>query len=138
MSLRSPAENEIALTPALSHRYGRGGFSIRRAPNTDLFFTLAHFTGEGRVRASGLRALRGEKVVRQHNRLRCMSVPSLCDGRSFWRRCRFLFLLFGALSPLIEDVEEKRHVNHGESRFADHAAHDAGADGMARIGAGAG
>jgi hypothetical protein len=31
MSLRSSTENEIALTLALSHRNGRGNFSIQRA-----------------------------------------------------------------------------------------------------------
>jgi hypothetical protein len=50
MSLRSPTNNEIALTPTLSHQNGRGNFSIQRAPNAFLFLTLARFAGEGRVR----------------------------------------------------------------------------------------
>src|ERR1700730_6886716 len=68
-----------------------------------------------------LRALRGEKAFRrmllhrcefsrlgerQYNRLRRMSVPSLCDGRGFRRSRRFLFLLLGTLSPLVEDIKE--------------------------------
>src|SRR5215467_11503337 len=86
MILCSPAENEIPLTPALSHRNGRGGFSIRRAPNIGLFFTLARFAGEERVRASGLRTLPREKAFRKYNRLQNMSVTSFCDGYLFSRR----------------------------------------------------
>ena len=42
-----------------------------------------------------------------------------------------------ALLQPVEDVEEERHVEHRERRLAEHAADDAGADRMARVGAGA-
>jgi hypothetical protein len=40
MSLRSPTEDEIALTLALSHRNGRGNFSV---PNSNSRSSSGHF-----------------------------------------------------------------------------------------------
>ena len=46
MSLRSPTENEIALTLALSHQNGRGNFSLQGAPDVN----PRPLAGEGGVR----------------------------------------------------------------------------------------
>ena len=40
-----------------------------------------------------------------------------------------------ALGQRVEQIEEQRHVQHRERRLADHAADDAGADRVARVGA---
>ena len=45
MNLRSPAGDEIALTPALSHRNGRGSF-------LGSCIALARFAGEGKGEGS--------------------------------------------------------------------------------------
>jgi NodT family efflux transporter outer membrane factor (OMF) lipoprotein len=50
MSLYSPAGDEIALTPALSHQNGRGSFSIQRAPDVAVVSYPRPRAGEGRVR----------------------------------------------------------------------------------------
>jgi hypothetical protein len=46
MILRSPTDNEIALTLTLSHQNGRGNFSIQGAPNVN----PRPLAGEERVR----------------------------------------------------------------------------------------
>ena len=50
MTLRSPAGDEIALTPALSHQNGRGSFSILRATDVVAFSHPRPLAGEGTVR----------------------------------------------------------------------------------------
>ena len=49
-ALRSPGDDEIALTPALSHRNGRGSFPTLRAPDGVPFSHPRPLAGEGRVR----------------------------------------------------------------------------------------
>src|SRR6266700_6187799 len=58
-----------------------------------------------------------------------------CAAARCLRRWRRLGCLASALGELIEEIEKQRDVQHRQRRLADHAADDARADRMARIGA---
>jgi len=91
MILRSSTENEIALTPTLSQRTGRGGFSIRRAAQRRSALyprpLCGRGKGEGSVSAKHL-------ISKEHTKLGNLvfqTLGVLCDesiivmGRSYGR-----------------------------------------------------
>jgi hypothetical protein len=88
MSLRSPTENEIALTPALSQRTGRGSFRSER-----LLSYLARFRergkGEGPFLPMSIFSKEVEKGIQQTDIKRSGSQPPAKDRRSILPDCTY-------------------------------------------------
>jgi heme o synthase len=62
MSLRHPRENEISLTPALSHRNGRGRFDPKSNPSRSLLYCPRPLCGRGEGGGSGAIVLTNPKI----------------------------------------------------------------------------
>jgi heme o synthase len=62
MSLRRPIENEISLTPTLSHRNGRGRFDLQTNQSRSLLYYPRPLCGRGKGEASGAVVLANPKI----------------------------------------------------------------------------